>query len=149
MYIKPRTTRFVAFATAGILASSALLSATPAHADSSKSWKTGALGLGALGAYWLSQGKTLEGAAAVAGGYYAYKKGRDEQREEHNDDWRWDRRGRNDRNDYPRYGGGYGGGYYNGGYNGGYRDNDRRDNDRRDNDRRDRNGSRYDFRPYR
>jgi hypothetical protein len=113
MKLTPRFTRFTALTLAGVIAAGTLMSATPAHADKSKTLKYGAIGLGALGAYWLSKGKTLQGAAAVAGGLYAYKKGRDAQRKEHQDDWY---------SNYPTYGdGGYSG---NGGYYGGYDRND-------------------------
>lgn len=110
MKFSPRFTRFTALTVAGVLAAGTLMSATPAHADKSKTLKYGAIGLGALGAYWLSKGKTLEGAAALAGGVYAYKKSRDAQRDEHRDD-RY--------SEYPGYGGYYGSGYGQDGYYGG------------------------------
>lgn len=66
--------RSLSLLTAGILATGACLQAAPAHADNSKTLKYGAIGLGALGAYMLSKGKKLEGAAALGGAYYAYTK---------------------------------------------------------------------------
>ena len=74
MQFKPRSTRFIALSTAAILASATFFHSAPAHADKAKTYKYGAIGLGVLGAYMLSKGKTLPGAAAIAGGAYAYKK---------------------------------------------------------------------------
>jgi len=90
---------------AGTFAASAPVQARP-HTNS-KTYKTGAIALGVLGAYFLSKGKTVEGAAALGGGYLAYKKGQKVQRDE-----------RYGRYNYPRYG--YNNGYNvpNNGYNG-------------------------------
>jgi hypothetical protein len=54
-----------------------------AHADSKKekTLKTGAVVLGAIGAYYAVKGKTLKGALAGAAGYYAYKKSKDAKNE--------------------------------------------------------------------
>ncbi len=82
---------------AGTFAVSSPVQARPR--TSSKTYKTGAIALGVLGAYFLSRGKTVEGAAALGGGYLAYKKGQKVQRDE-----------RYGRYNYPRYG-------YNNGYN--------------------------------
>ena len=51
------------------------MQATPARADKDKNYKYGAFSLVAVGAYLLSKGKTVEGAAVVGAGAYAYKKG--------------------------------------------------------------------------
>ena len=102
--------RLVALTTAAAITTMALLPAAPAQAADSKSYKYGAIGLGVLGAVLLSKGKTLEGAAALGGGYYAYKKSgsdrdeelRDQRRADRRND-RWDRNDRdwnNGRNDY-------------------------------------------------
>jgi hypothetical protein len=49
-----------------------------AHAaDKEKTYKTGAVVLGALGAVLAVKGKTLPAVVAGAGAYYAYKKGKD------------------------------------------------------------------------
>ena len=73
MQLKSRT---IALPLAAILASGALFSVTPAEAKPrSKDYKTGAIALGALGAYLLSRGKTVAGAAVIGGGVLAYNKG--------------------------------------------------------------------------
>lgn len=120
----------MALLTGGAFALAATFQPAPAQADTkSKLYKGGAAALGALGAYWILEGKTIEGAAAAAGGYYAYKKGRDIEKEDRYDDY-WDRDRYDDRYDYrdrDRYD---------------YRDRDRYRYDyRRDNDRYD-----YDYR---
>ncbi|HVF10082.1 MAG TPA: hypothetical protein VNA16_04725 [Abditibacteriaceae bacterium] len=73
-----RRTRGVAVLSGGIVAAAALLPglfvAAPAHAVDKKTYKTGAIVLGAASAYLLLKGKTLPGAVAGAGAYYAYKK---------------------------------------------------------------------------
>lgn len=105
-----RFSRLPALATGLILIAGASLSSVPAQArTSSKTYKAGAIALGALGAYYISKGKTVQGAAAVGGGYLAYKKGQKVANQE-----RYGRTG------YPRYGsnGNYGGNYNsNGNYN--------------------------------
>jgi hypothetical protein len=118
MQLKPRTTRTVALLTGGVIAATTLFHPAPAQAaDKSKKLKYGAVGLGVLGAYLLSKGKTVPGAVAAAGGLYAYKKGRNEQRDE-----RFSNRNRDGR-DYGYNNGGYrGGGYSNGSYDNGYYD---------------------------
>lgn len=82
--------------------------------------KKGAIVLGVVGAVLAAKGKTLPGAAVAAGGYYLYKKGRGEDR---NDD-RYpgyrngndrDRNNRDDRYRDGRYDGGYN---YGGNYGG-------------------------------
>ena len=97
--------RLTALALGATLLSSALFTSAPAHAADSKSWKYGAIGLGVLGAYALSKGKNVEGAAALGGAYYAYKKSQSDKKEEQRDDqWRnarngtWDDWNRNDLN---------------------------------------------------
>jgi hypothetical protein len=75
---KNRKTRTVALATLGVLGIGALLQPTPAQASSKeKLYKGGAVALGVLGAYYIVKGKTIPGAIAGAGAYYAYKKGKD------------------------------------------------------------------------
>ena len=76
MQLKPRFSRFVALSVGAAIAST-LFQAAPARADKAKNLKYGAIALGAVGAYYLSKGKTVPAAAAAAGGYYAYKKSRD------------------------------------------------------------------------
>lgn len=106
--------RIIALPLAAVLASGAFLSPAPAQAaPKSKTYKTGAIILGAAGAYLLSKGKTVEGAAALGGGYLAYRKGEKERKEEKYND----RYGRYD--DGRNNGGYYGGGNNNGGYYGG------------------------------
>lgn len=127
-----KTHRSLAILTGAVLLTPALFSAsaTPAHADKSKTYKTGAVILGAAAAYLALKGKTLPAAVVAAGGYYAYKKGQDAANDERYDDYygnsnRRDRRQerraerRND-NSYSRDGG-YNGGYYdNSGYDNSY-----------------------------
>jgi hypothetical protein len=112
-----RPSRLAALATGLVLASGAFLSAPSAQArprTSSKTYKAGAVALGVLGGYLITKGKTVEGAAAVGGGYLAYKKGQKVANQE--------RYGRYDNQRYGYNNGGYNnGGYNNGGYNnGGY-----------------------------
>lgn len=98
-----RFSRLTALATALALVAGVSISSVPAQArPSSKTYKTGAIALGALGAYYLSQGKTVQGAAAIGGGYLAYKKGQKVANQE-----------RYGRTDFPRYGSNpnYGGNY--------------------------------------
>jgi hypothetical protein len=109
--IQPRKAKAVALLTGGVLMASMLATTTaPAHAKTSKEklYKGGAVALGILGGYWILNGKTLPGAAAAAGAYYAYKKGQDENDKDHDYDWRRSDRDRdyrdyssNDR--YPDY----------------------------------------------
>ncbi|MBW3636979.1 MAG: hypothetical protein KY445_11055 [Armatimonadetes bacterium] len=74
-----RSTRTIAVLTATVLAGGALLHPTPARADAdkAKTYKYGAIALGAVAAYMAAKGKTVPAAVAAAGGYYAYKKGQD------------------------------------------------------------------------
>lgn len=73
-----------------------LLHPAPARADKAKNYKYGAIALGAVGAYLLSKGKTVEGAAVLSAGAYTYKKGEDARKATKGDDYR-DRYGyRND-----------------------------------------------------
>ncbi len=84
----------VALLTGGVLAVSAL-SMPSAHAatTTSKKYKTGAIVLGAIGAYMAVKGKTVPAAIAGAGAYYAYKKSKDARREySYNDDDRYAQR---------------------------------------------------------
>lgn len=111
-------TRTVALATLGVLGVGALLQPAPAQASNKeKLYKGGAVALGVLGAYYVVKGKTIPGAIAGAGAYYAYKKGKDadndddynyrrrdryENRNSRNNDYRYDYRNR-DNNRYPDY----------------------------------------------
>lgn len=72
-------TRGIAVLTGGVLAASALFHPTAAQADAKKdkSYKAGAAVLGVLGAYFILKGKTVPGAIAGAGAYYAYKKSKE------------------------------------------------------------------------
>ena len=105
--------RFIALPLAAVLASGTLFSSAPAEAaPKSKLYKGGAIALGALGAYMLSKGKTVEGAAILGGGYLAYKQGEKARKNEKYDD----RYGRYDgRSDNGRDNGYYGNGAYNNG----------------------------------
>jgi hypothetical protein len=100
MQLNKRVTRGVAVLTGGVLAASALFHPAPASAaDKSKTYKAGAVALGAASAYFILKGKTVPAAVAGAGAYYAYKKGK----EAENDDYygRYDERYRyDDRYDY-------------------------------------------------
>lgn len=113
LQFQSRKTKITALLTSGVLMASALACGTaPAQADTSKEklYKGGAVALGVLGGYWILKGKTLPGAAAAAGAYYAYKKGQ----KENDRDNRYDNRNSNrdvypdsrySRNDrYPDYG---------------------------------------------
>jgi hypothetical protein len=84
MQTNEKSVRGLAFLTGTVLAASALFHPQPAQAvDKSDAYKAGAVVLGAASAYMILKGKTLPGAVAGAGAYYAYKKGRKEDR---NDD---------------------------------------------------------------
>lgn len=89
----PSTSRFLALLTVSALTATALLQPATAHADKAKTYKYGAIALGALGAYMLSKGKTVEGAAVLGAGAYVYKKGEDTRKAE--------------KDDYDRYGNRY------------------------------------------
>ena len=81
LQLHSRKTKLSALVAGGVLMASALATTSaPAQADTSKEklYKGGAVALGVLGGYWILKGKTLPGAAAAAGAYYAYKKGKDE-----------------------------------------------------------------------
>jgi hypothetical protein len=75
MQLNFKKSRSIALLTGGVLAASALMPMTPAHADKSKTYKAGAAILGAAGALMILKGKTLPGVLAGAGAYYAYKQG--------------------------------------------------------------------------
>jgi len=75
MQLNFKKSRSIALLTGGVLAASALMPMTPAHADKSKTYKAGAAILGAAGALMILKGKTLPGILAGAGAYYAYKQG--------------------------------------------------------------------------
>ncbi len=73
-----RAMRGVAVLTGVAVTTSALVPMQAAHAaDKEKTYKTGAVVLGALGAVLAVKGKTLPAVVAGAGAYYAYKKGKD------------------------------------------------------------------------
>jgi hypothetical protein len=100
MQTNKHVTRGVALLTGGVLGASALLHAAPASADKAQNYKTGAIALGVASAYYVLKGKTVPGAVAGAGAYYAYKKGRDIEKED--DNGRYDYRYRHDyRSRYP------------------------------------------------
>ena len=102
MLMNQRRTRGVAVLTGGAIAASALLPgvfmAAPAQAADNKTYKAGAVVLGAASAYLLIKGKTLPGVLAGAGAYYAYKKSKDnnsDQYAQYPDQYPGDRYGRN------------------------------------------------------
>ncbi len=112
-------TRAVALATLGVLGVGAMIQPAPAQAaDKEKLYKGGAVALGVLGAYFIVKGKTVPGAIAGAGAYYAYKKGKDANNDDYNYDNRDRYQNRSSRNTYPR-------------------------NDNRNNDYRNRDNNRY------
>lgn len=78
MKLTRRKMRSIALLTGAAVMSLTLIQPAPAQAaDKEKLYKGGAAALGVLGAYWMLDGKTIPGAAAAAGAYYAYKKGQD------------------------------------------------------------------------
>jgi len=83
--------RGVAILTGGVLAASALFHPAPAQADEKKdkTYKAGAAALGVLGAYFILKGKTVPGAIAGAGAYYAYKKSKDAKNDDRYSDDRY------------------------------------------------------------
>ncbi len=98
-----RSPRFVFIA--GALALTASLfpigGANSAHAiDKADAYKAGAAALGVLGAYYGVKGKNVPAIIAGAGAYYAYKKGRDADRDANNND-RYRNRRSDNRNTYP------------------------------------------------
>ena len=103
--------RLLALLTAGVLSAGVMLHPAPARADKAKTYKYGAIALGAVGAYMLSKGKTVEGAALLGAGAYAYKKGEDTRKAEPYGNYR-DRYGYRSNNGN-RYGNSYNQGYYN------------------------------------
>jgi hypothetical protein len=74
MQFQPRSTRTIALLTGAVLVAGTVLHPTPAHADKARTYKYGAIALGAVAAYMATKGKTVPAAVAAAGGYYAYKK---------------------------------------------------------------------------
>lgn len=82
MKIQPKKTGAVALLTGAIMAASSLLPMTAAHADKSKTYKVGAIALGAASAYMILKGKTVPGIVAGAGALYAYKKSQDAKRDQ-------------------------------------------------------------------
>ena len=118
--------RVLALFTAGVLTAGVMLQAAPAHADKSKTYKYGAIALGALGAYMLSKGKTVAGVAVLGAGAYAYKKGEDTRKSESYGDYRNRYGYRNGNNNSNRYKNNYNGGYnYNSSYDTYYNGNNR------------------------
>lgn len=68
----------------GVIAATAMMPAAPAQAaDKSKTYKAGAVVLGAASAYMILKGKTVPGAIAGAGAYYAYKKSKDAKQDQY------------------------------------------------------------------
>lgn len=106
MKTTPRKMRSIALLTGAAVMSLTLIQPAPAQAggkDKEKLYKGGAAALGVLGAYWILDGKTIPGAAAAAGAYYAYKKGQDVDNDDryYRDDRygdRYDNRSRDQRN---------------------------------------------------
>jgi hypothetical protein len=99
-------TRTAALATLGVFGIGVLLQPAPAQASSKeKLYKGGAVALGVLGAYFIVKGKTIPGAIAGAGAYYAYKKGKDADKNDNYDDYDYyeNRRSRNDNYRNPDY----------------------------------------------
>ncbi len=83
MQTNGKNIRGLALLTGGVMAASAFIQPLPAHAvDKGDAYKAGAVVLGAASAYLIIKGKTLPGAAAAAGAYYAYKKGRKAERQD-------------------------------------------------------------------
>lgn len=122
MQTTPRKARALALLTGAALITTAVFQPTPAQAADKKAYKYGAIGLAALGAYLIVKGKTVPGAIAAGGAYYAYKKS---QKADDNDN----RYGYNQYPTDPRYrdntysNNGYNypnNGNYNNGYNTGY-----------------------------
>jgi len=98
-----RPSRLLASATGLALLAGTFAASSPAQArphTSSKTYKTGAIALGVVGAYFLSKGKTVEGAAALGGGYLAYKKGQQVQKDERYGRYNYPRYGYNPNNNY-------------------------------------------------
>ena len=123
--------RLLAFLTAGVLSAGVMLHPAPARADKAKTYKYGAIALGAVGAYLLSKGKTVAGAAVLGAGAYTYKKGEDTRKADKYDNYRYGYRGKNG-NSYNN--GSYNNGNYNNGsYNNGNRYGDSRYDNRYDN----------------
>lgn len=90
-------TRIIALPLAAVLAAGTFFHSAPAQAaPRSKTYKAGAIALGVLGAYLLSKGKKVEGAAVLGGGYLAYRQGEKERRNERYGRDNDDRFGRND-----------------------------------------------------
>ena len=81
--MKINTKSSIALLTGGVLAASAIAlpAAHAAESKKEKQFKTGAVILGALGAYFVVKGKTVPAVVAGAGAYYAYKKSKDERNE--------------------------------------------------------------------
>lgn len=81
--------RGLALLTGSVLVASTFVAPAPARADKSDTLKAGAAVLAGAAAVLGAKGKTVPAIIAGAAGYYAYKKGRDEDRK---------------KNDYPYYG---------------------------------------------
>lgn len=134
--IHSRNAKTLAVLTGGVMMASFISTATaPAQAaDKEKVYKGGAVALGVLGAYWVLKGKTVPGAAAAAGAYYAYKKGQDINDDSGQDnDRNRNNRNRNDRNRFD----------FN---DSNFRDNNNRDGNFRDTDYNSRDRNDNDFR---
>jgi len=88
MQTQNRKMRGVAALTGGAILASACFHPAPAQADEKKEklYKGGAVALGVLGAYFILKGKTVPGAAAGAGAYYAYKKSKDAKNDNRTED---------------------------------------------------------------
>ncbi|HEX8550409.1 MAG TPA: hypothetical protein VF681_02520 [Abditibacteriaceae bacterium] len=100
--MQSRSNRSIALFTGGVIAASLFASAAPARAaESNKTYKTGAIVLGAAAAIFAAKGKQLPAVVAGAGAYYAYKKSQEAN----------NRYGNNDGNAYPGEDYAYGGDY--------------------------------------
>lgn len=113
-----RKLRAVAVLTGGVFAATAFFQPAPAQAiEKEKLYKGGAVALGVLGGYWILKGKTIPGAVAGAGAYYAYKKGQDAANDGRRNDYNYRNDRSSSRGNYDRSG------YDRGGYNNRYQDN--------------------------
>ncbi len=117
--LKMNKTKGLALLTGAAIMGSTLATTTaPAQAaDKEKLYKGGAIARGVLGGYGIVKGKTIPGAAAAAGAYYAYKQGKKEgDREDRNangdiyPDGRYSYNERNSGDTYPYYAPSFNGG---------------------------------------
>lgn len=74
MQTSVRKARALSLLTGAALVTTAVFQPAPAHAVDKKTYKYGAIALGVVGAALIVKGKTVPGAIAAGGAYYAYKK---------------------------------------------------------------------------